>query len=315
MNAIRSLTAAVCTHNRATLLPKLLAALESIDSPSGVHFDVLLIDNASTDSTADVINPYVTRSPLRFRYLFEETLGLSHARNRALRESRADVVAFLDDDAVPREGWLDALIDGYESGERIGAVGGPALLAFGNARLPGWFKKPLYPYFSHKEVEGESLIECRNVEDFPYGTNASFRRELAQDLGGFDIGLGRIGAKLLSGEETVLCENIQKAGYRVLMQPKAVVDHYISPRRLRLRHLFRQAWADGQVYFVWESAGKSSLSTRQVVRDTLRCLGRHRRTLMAKAREKHELVLLAYNFIVDLSTLYHRWRARDLQHP
>jgi glucosyl-dolichyl phosphate glucuronosyltransferase len=313
--AVASVTAAVCTHNRASLLPRLLAALESIAAPNGVRFDVLIVDNASTDATREVIRPYVERNPLLFRYVVEPTLGLSHARNRALCESQSEVVAFLDDDAVPREGWLDAMVEGYRSAANVGAVGGQALLAFGDAHLPGWFGKPLYHYFSHREAQGDALVECGSAEEDPFGANISFLRAPALNVGGFDVNLGRMGARLLSGEETLLCNQMRQAGYRVLMQPRSIVDHYVNPARVSLRYLLRQAWADGQVYFVWTGHELDGLSTSEAAKALAKNLKWHFRQLKDSPRRKHDRVMLAYACVVDMSTLYHRWLARRTRTP
>jgi glycosyltransferase involved in cell wall biosynthesis len=316
MNSPTRLTACVCTHNRAEFLPHALAALERLPTPEHLLFDVLVVDNASSDATYEVSRPFLERNPSRFRYVYEATLGLSYARNRGLRESSADVVAFLDDDAVPRDGWLAGLMEGYRQGENIGAVGGQAWLAFRHADLPSWFKKPLYPkLFSHREVEGDQIMECRNVSDYPFGANISFQRAAALNLGGFDVNLGRKGKKLLSGEETLLCERMREAGYRVLLHPQSIVDHYIDPNMISLIRLFEQAWADGQINFVWTGEELSLLNSTQVASRLMRSTKRYLFQLLTCTREKHEMVMLSYAFVMDISKLYHRWKLRTTLAP
>lgn len=276
--------------------------------PDGLLLDVLVVDNASTDNSRDVVEEFVQRRLKRFRYVHEDRLGLSYARNRGLRTSTADVVAFLDDDAIPREDWLQATIDGYQSGDNIGAVGGQVLLAFPvGTRLPSWFRKPLYHYFSHREFGGDTLVESRTTVDDPYGANISFLRTLALSLGGFNVKLGRQGKKLLAGEETQLCKEIRESGYRVLLQPKSMVDHFIPPGRISLGYLAKQAWCDGQVASIWTVGEITGLNSAQTVRALVQRVGREIHQLLRWRREKDQLVIFFYQFIADLSAIYHRW--------
>ena len=276
--------------------------------PEGLLFDVLVVDNSSTDKTLEIIQEFVQRCPTLFSYVNEESVGLSHARNRGLRESTADVVTFLDDDAIPREGWLQATIDGYRNGDDVGAVGGQVLLAFpSEAKLPGWFRKSLYPYFSHLEIGGGVFMECHTAVDDPYGANISFLRSLALSLGGFNVNLGRKGTKLLGGEETQLCEDIRKAGYRVLLNPKSIVDHYISLSRITLRYLFKQAWCDGQVASIWTIGQYTGLGATEALRAFLQLMRRQADQFSRLPREQDQLVMFFYQFMADISAIFHRW--------
>ena len=312
---MESLTVCVCTCNRAGFLSRLLSELERTPVPDTLLFDVLVVDNASIDNTPEIVQKFVDRCPNLFRYILEEKAGLSHARNRGLRESNADVVAFLDDDAIPRTGWLQAIIEGYKNGDDVGAVGGQVLLAFpSEAKLPGWFKKSLYPYFSQREFDGKGAIDSRDAVDDPYGANISFLRSLALSLGGFNVSLGRQGTKLLGGEETQLCEDIRKAGFRVLLHPGSIVDHHVSLSRISLKSLFRQAWCDGQVASIWTIGEYSGLSLKQAFGAYLRLMRRQGHQFSQSWREKDQLVIFFYQLIADMSAIYHRWsKHRDLE--
>jgi glucosyl-dolichyl phosphate glucuronosyltransferase len=308
---MESLTACVCTYNRASFLLRLLRELERMHLPDGLRFDIIVVDNASTDDTREIVQEFVQRCPTLFSYVREERVGLSYARNRGLRESKADVVAFLDDDAIPREGWLKATVDGYQLGDDVGAVGGQVLLAFPpHAELPRWFKKSLYPYFSHREIGGEVTIECHRAEDDPYGANISFLRSLALSLGGFNVNLGRQGKKLLGGEETQLCEDIRRAGFRVLLQPESKVDHFVPLTRISLKYLFRQAWCDGQVASIWTIGEHSGLSAMEALRSFLHLMRIQAGLFSRMPRGQDQLVIFFYQFVADLSTIFHRWSKR-----
>ena len=308
MNIINTMIVCICTYNRAILLRFVLDKLEKINAPDGCHFDVIVVDNMSTDNTHEVVSEYIQRNPNRFRYIYEEKIGLSKARNRGLQESTSDIIAFLDDDAVPRDGWLEALIESYAQGADIGVVGGQVLLALPDGPFPRWFQKPLYPLFSEREVRDEKIRECHKIADYPFGANISFRRELAIDFGGFNPALGRIGKKMLSGEETQLCEQIRKAGYRILIHPKMIVDHYIPLDRISLRYLFRQAWGDGQSCYAWSNVEFSALNSKRVILNFFQYALGYAIDLVIHTRTLPGVIWRSYNLVTNMSMLYYRWK-------
>src|SRR5205085_228353 len=128
-------TVAICTHNRAHYLGTALASVV------GHADDVLVVDNASIDATKDVVSAYAGA-----RYVLEEQLGLSHARNRALAEATGDVVAFLDDDAVAVDGWAQRHAAAYDD-ERVAATGGPIRLVWPRTRPP-WMPAALEGFYA-----------------------------------------------------------------------------------------------------------------------------------------------------------------------
>src|SRR4030095_1010280 len=100
-------TLAVCTYNRAALLPR---ALDSIGKQTAGRKDVeiLVVDNGSTDQTGDLVARRQLAAPL-IRYTVEPTAGIAFARNRAMHEARGEYLAFLDDDAWAHDGWIENL--------------------------------------------------------------------------------------------------------------------------------------------------------------------------------------------------------------
>ena len=107
------LTVAVCTRNRAELLKECLDSVVSqIDSAKNV--EVLAVDNGSTDGTAETCGAFEGHG-FPFKYAFEPEPGLSRARNRAIAEANGEAIAFLDDDAVVCDGWLDVALENWKS--------------------------------------------------------------------------------------------------------------------------------------------------------------------------------------------------------
>jgi len=223
-------TVIVCTHNRVALLGRTVrhALAEAVTCDA----DVLVVDNASTDATPGELAALEREAGPRLYCLREPRLGLSAARNRGLAEARGEVVVFLDDDAVPRPGWLAALLAPYSTPE-VACVGGRIMPHFAGIP-PSWIRPELYPSLGVYDLGDEPRrISNGRIEQYPFGGNISFRMALVRALKGFSTQMGLRGRSGLQQEETDLCYRIERAGGEVHYVPSAVVDHWISPERLR----------------------------------------------------------------------------------
>jgi glycosyltransferase involved in cell wall biosynthesis len=107
------MTVLICTHNRASKLEGALRSLEAQTLPKE-RFEVIAVDNASTDDTQAVLDACSSRAILNLRKVREMELGLDAARNRGLREAGGEIVAFLDDDARARSDWAESILKGFE---------------------------------------------------------------------------------------------------------------------------------------------------------------------------------------------------------
>ena len=221
-------TVAICTHNRAELLPGVIEP--AIAQCRAYRAEILVVDNASTDDTPAVLARMRDAAPA-LRVVREPRLGLSCARNRALAEVDTDIVAFLDDDAVPRPGWLEALLRAYGA-QAVACAGGPIVSQFFSPPPP-WLTRQFHPVLSAYDLgpHARRLRDCPTWE-YPFGANISFRVSTARALGGFSTRFGLRGALQLAHEETDLCLRIDRAGGEIHYVPDAVVDHRILPERL-----------------------------------------------------------------------------------
>ena len=95
-----NITVLLCTFNRGQRLSKALDSVAAQILPDSVSWEVVVVDNNSTDQTREIVERYCRRYPGRFRYIFESHQGLSRARNTGIRESRGEVIAFIDDDVI-----------------------------------------------------------------------------------------------------------------------------------------------------------------------------------------------------------------------
>src|SRR5215467_674497 len=117
------ITVILCTYNRCQCLKRALNSAAALVLPESVEWEVLVVDNNSNDQTRTTVEEFCDRYPGRFRYLFEPRPGKSHALNAGIRESRADVFAFMDDDVVVDSNWLQNLTAALRNNEWAGAGG------------------------------------------------------------------------------------------------------------------------------------------------------------------------------------------------
>ncbi len=171
----------------------------------------------------------------------EESRGLSGARNTGVRHITGDIVAFLDDDARARPGWLRELARAFEDPTVIGA-GGVAVPAW-ESRAPSWIPSEfLWVVGCTYRGLPATRTEIRN----PIGANMAFRRTVLDRVGGFTDGIGRVGRTPLGCEETEFSIRARAAtGGRIVQMPDAEVEHRVSPDRTRWRYFRRRCWAEG----------------------------------------------------------------------
>lgn len=244
----------VCTHNRGTLIEKTLESVVEQDFPSA-GFEILVVDNASSDATPAVLRTISARHEGRIRVVREPVLGLSRARNRGIRESRGDVIAFTDDDAQVTPRWLGALV---EACQRPGVVcaGGPVHATLEDP-LPTWLTPHFAQYLSLFD-KGPDEVEL-SYHEYPRGLNIAFPRRSFREVGLFSPAFGRKGQSLLSNEELELCYRLERLGGRILYIPGAVVYHMIDPARVTVdwfqRRFYWQGKADAYFDLVHRGGG------------------------------------------------------------
>ncbi len=217
----------VCTYNRAELLRGALASLAALRTGGRFRYEVVVVDNASTDDTEDVMAQAVREWPELVRGVREPRRGVSCARNRGVREARGPWIAFFDDDQVAEPDWLLALLRGAEEAQAR-CVGGAVRLLLPDealAALPAECRTLL----------GESLgrnRRCRYGRKTAPGTgNLLVHRSVFQQVGGFDESLRE------AGEDTDLYRRIRTAGIEAWYLPEAVVGHVTPPYRLSAAYL------------------------------------------------------------------------------
>lgn len=237
------ITAAICTHNRGALLS---AAIESLLTQSlpPTDYEILVIDNASTDETPQIIQRYLNAPDnVTLRSAVQPILGLSHARNLAIEIAAGEVIAFLDDDAIANPDWLAALLDAYDLHPDAWAVGGKVLPLWEGER-PVWLTDDLLPQLSMLDL-GDANRPLNGGEEL-FGVNFSCRRRAFDEIGLFRSDLGRRGVTLLGSEESEFQRRILQRGQAIIYAPHAVVKHRVEAERMQQRYFIRLAYGKGR---------------------------------------------------------------------
>lgn len=272
----------ICTRNRRGDLGRLLEAAASWEDP-GVPWELIVVDNGSTDGTPGAAEAAAKRLGLPLRLVREEAPGHSRARNAGIEAARGGVLVFTDDDAEPQPGWLAAIAEVTRRREHV---------AFGGRVIPRWVEPPpawLATEGPYRIVGGAVLSydhgdrerECDETMYVPVGACMFFRREIVERLGGFRVDLGRQGPELLSADDSEYFFRIREAGQPILYAPSVVVHHPVEPARVT-RAYHRRWYRDlGRSYARWRGpspAGRHLLgfpgfAVRQVAVDAARYAG------------------------------------------
>ena len=150
----------ICTYNRAANLDEVLSALSAQRVGSDVIWSVLVVDNASTDATAEVVEAHRFHRLLpSLRRVVESEQGLTPARRRGVQETTAPWIAFVDDDNLLAPGWVDAIAQAIRSHPEAGGISGRVVLDW--EEPPPNFLKGLGSCFAEQEL-GEA---AREIDD------------------------------------------------------------------------------------------------------------------------------------------------------
>lgn len=249
------IAAIICTHNRDRYLG---AAIDSLLQQEGDNYEIIVIDNASSDQTKEVVEARLKDS--RLKYYYEPVLGLSVARNRGAKVSFAPILAYLDDDAEASPQWLKVITMAYQDNAKLAIAGGKVTLIWPeDITPPKWISTDMAGGLGLYNL-GEEVVYIDNPNLTPRGLNYSLRRAFLEEIGGFDPNLGRVGKNLLSNEELYMTELALKQGWQVAYLPEALVAHNVAPERTKPGWFLSRSWWQGvSECYREEIAGRTGL--------------------------------------------------------
>jgi len=237
------LSIVICTYNRDKYLKKCLDHLVR-QTADYDQFEVLVINNRSTDTTEQVCKDFQRGNPdIHFSHYFEDKQGLSFCRNRGIRESKASIISYIDDDAFADAEYARQLIGYFQHHPDVDAVGGRVTPIY-HSQEPPWMSRFLLPLVAALD-KGHKPGPFTGRE-FPIGANMAFRRSALEETGLFHTDLGRKGSYLGSGEEKDLFNQMKKQRRKIHYVPGAHVLHHIPDERLKTEYIRKMAMGIGR---------------------------------------------------------------------
>ena len=241
-------TILIPTYNRSAMLANILGRMMEQETEGRFSYEILVIDDASTDDTAAVVAGLAAASRVRVRYIRESGVGYTGVLNRAVREFHGDWLAIFDDDQMTHRRWLLQLLDVAERAQ-ADMTGGPIKLALSTEVLAS-----IGPVC--RDLYGESP-DVREPEKYraepplPSGGNRLVHRRVFDRVGGFDEQM------LTGGCDRDFLLRAVDAGCRFGWEPGAVGYHRIQPQRITPGYVkwYSLQWGCSFAYVDWKRSG------------------------------------------------------------
>ena len=242
---MKILDIAICTHERSSDLNRTLSSLAALETPVGVELRVVLVLNACSYDTIAAGRAAAAQLPFPAHVFEEPVPGLSQARNRAIAESCADWIAFLDDDVRVSPGWARALVATARD-YRADIVAGRTLLWWRDCARPDWWSRHfnwIVSAFDHGE--SDAILKPASA----VGANFAVSLAVWNAVGKFDTSLGRNGASMTAGEESDYLARAEAQGFICAYSASAMVEHLVAPKRLDEAYFREVANQQGRAHY------------------------------------------------------------------
>ena len=241
-------TMAICTYNRASMLPALVDAIRKQEC--SITFDTLFINNNSTDNTEEILRNVAIAQGPDIRYVNEKQQGIVFARNRAIEECRdSEYLLFIDDDEIPRPGILQAAVDALQAG--YDCVGGRVTVKLPDNKRPGWLKDNLLGFLAEVDY-GDKEFQIKDASTPVWTANIAYRTALFDDGLKFSLRYNRQGKGVGGGSDLVMFNELLKRKVKMMYCPDMIVDHYVEPWRLKRSYFIKLHFTSGFKSGKWE---------------------------------------------------------------
>lgn len=246
MSANPIITGVICTHNRERFLERCIRSLYDQTLGSSLY-EVLVVDNGSTDGTREVCDRFSTHP--NFRYVHEPVLGLSSARNRGWMAAKGRYVGYIDDDATEQRTWFEKALWSFENVDPVPEwVGGPIDLEW-EVESPPWITDE-YRVTLGWVNWGDEKRFLSGPDERLGGGNSFYLKSTLERLEGFDSRLGRVSDLLLSGEETQFQHRLKSMGGRLFYHPGIHIFHFVGRERTKPGFFYRRYYWGGITDFI-----------------------------------------------------------------
>ena len=237
---------AICTFNRAESLRRTLDSLAMMRVPRNLTWEIVIVNNNSTDHTDNVITEFVGHLPVR-RY-FEPRAGKSNALNRAIDVAKGDYILWIDDDVVVDAGWLTAYVEAFRRWPEAVVFGGRIRPRY-EPPAPKWIVQAeavlVGPYAIRDLGEQFQALAADDEDHFPFGANWAVRAA-EQRASRYDPELGPVAKRYRTHEEYDVIHRILGSGATGYWIPQAMVEHCIGRDRQTVRYIaaYYESWGE-----------------------------------------------------------------------
>lgn len=297
----------VATYNRASSLAAALASILGQKLPSAFTWELIVVDNNSTDTTRAVVESFAGTHD-NVRYLFEPRQGKSHALNTAVAQARGGILAFTDDDVTVDPGWLANLVAAFRTFQCAGAAG-KVVPVWTTPKPKWWFDVEGADRLGPAIVNLDLGPEPCELKEGGVGANLAFKRDALVGAGLFRTDLGISGGERIGAEDADICRRLRTTGGRMMYVPGAVVFHPVEEARARREYFEHWYFCLGKAVARSEGASDATVRYFGVPRYLLREGGsrliRWIVTLDARRRFYHKLRLwLVIGQALELRRMY-----------
>jgi glucosyl-dolichyl phosphate glucuronosyltransferase len=231
----------ICTYNRSDSLKRTLSSLASMNHPMNRSWEIVVVDNNSSDGTKSVVQEFSRRCEQDVIYLCERTQGKSFALNHGIEAARGEILAFTDDDVRVHADWLKNILRNFNETD-ASCLGGKILLEWDVSR-PEWLGRFLVDQLGYLDL-GEEKVRLSLPKI--YGANLAVRTGIIRKHGGFDTQAGPIAEKMYTGEDTFFIERLIRAGETVLYSPEIIVHHCIPKSHIKKSYFLKRMFDQGE---------------------------------------------------------------------
>jgi len=241
------LSVIIPTRNRATLLYNTLESLTMQTYPAN-RFEVIVVDNGSTDSTAEVCKHFERWIP-QLKRIYDPRPGLHNGRHTGLDAANGDILVYADDDIEALPTWLEGVAESFADPD-VALVGGKILPKFESSppewvdllsskSATGWY----LGWFSILDF-GEKVLEIPH--EYVWGCNFSIRKDVLKKVGGFHPdAFPQELIKYRGDGETAVSFAVRDLGLKAIYNPKAAVYHFVSTQRMTADYIYQRAFNQG----------------------------------------------------------------------
>ena len=230
----------LCIYNGADSLPAALTSLSKMSIPDGMSWEVVLVNNNSTDETGKIIEEFARTSGFTVQHLFEPKQGRAFALNAGIRKARGEIIAFTDDDVIVDPQWLVGLSNMFATFECIALAG--RVKPLWDKPQPDWLEMEGQQVVGHFDY-GEQPIQ---INLSPLGANSAFRRSAFEKYGLFRVGLGVNKSEIGGTEDDEFGRRLLQAGEKIMYAPDAIIHLPVESHRLTKDYFLRWFYSMGK---------------------------------------------------------------------